>query len=61
MHSDIEINQTNMVACFGLLNKKIRLDSITSCECVKATPRLYTGMGVRYGGGGSPRVPNNSR
>jgi hypothetical protein len=49
----IMIDQTHIVASFGLIRKKIRLDSIISCEPIKATLRFYTGMGIRYGGDGS--------
>jgi hypothetical protein len=49
----IEIDQTHIVASFGLIRKKIRLDSIISCEPINATFRVYTGMGIRYGGDGS--------
>ena len=49
----IEIDQTQLVASFGLIRKKIKLSTILSCEPINATLSVYTGMGIRYGGDGS--------
>ncbi len=50
---DIEIDETHLVASFGYISKKIKLNTIISCEPIDATLSVYTGMGLRYGGDGS--------
>jgi hypothetical protein len=49
----ITIDSTYLVAAFGLIKKKIRLEDIKACEPVDASFSVYTGMGIRYGGDGS--------
>lgn len=49
----IEINSTCLVAAFGLIKKRIRLDEVKTCEVVDASFSLYLGMGIRYGRDGS--------
>lgn len=49
----IEIDQTHLVARFGVIRKKIKLGTILSCQPINATLSVYTGMGIRYGGDGS--------
>jgi hypothetical protein len=49
----VEIEETQLVVSFGVIRKKIHVESIISCEPVNATLRVYTGMGIRYGGNGS--------
>jgi len=49
----IEIDSTYLVASFGVIKKRIKLDDIKSCESIEATLGVFTGMGIRYGGDGS--------
>jgi hypothetical protein len=49
----IEIDSTYLVASFGIIKKRIKLEDIRSCEPITATLSVYTGMGIRYGGDGS--------
>jgi hypothetical protein len=49
----IEIDSTCLVASFGVIKKRIKLEDIRSCESIKATLSVYTGQGIRIGGDGS--------
>ena len=49
----IEIDSTYLVAAFGFIKKRIRLDEVRACEAVDASFSLYLGMGIRYGWDGS--------
>ena len=49
----IEIDSSYLVASFGIIKKRINLGDIRSCEPIKATFSVYTGMGIRVGGDGS--------
>ena len=49
---DIAINPTQIHVSFGIITKKILLEEVLTCEPVKASLGVYTGVGVRIGGDG---------
>ena len=50
---NIVVDSEKLVVSFGVIKKTVQLVHIVKCEKINASLRVFTGMGIRYGGDGS--------